>query len=291
MKLTGLQREKIHDALLSAFPSRVELDKLMSFRLDLSPTTFAELSQLSSTIQDLITWAEAHNRLSDLLAGALDQNPDNDLLRAVAEDFKLWSLHSSTTDSAHTADEILSGQRYVFEAQYLVGFPEVYQAAEDICVTVQKRIIAFTYASHPQSPPHFVRSIAQRLKETKAAGNPATFEIVQALDRQRRPANLIAHGEELINIYRAAGVEDLFQVRILDMVPSIGIDVLIVDELHALLSWSPRKVQGHSQFAGMLFQNNPQIAGSLTDWLNKFVFQDKPLIPFAKWIASRRHRK
>ena len=85
MNITGEQYRRLQQALLSAF-NRSELEELLMFRLNESLDAIVGASDLTSTVFQLIRWAQARGRLSELIAAARAENPNNDMLRAVAEE-------------------------------------------------------------------------------------------------------------------------------------------------------------------------------------------------------------
>ncbi len=85
MKLDGAQRQQLHQALLSAFPTWPALEQMVSFGLDTELAKIAGTANLSQAVFDLLTWAEAGNRFQDLLNAAGQANPSNALLKSFAE--------------------------------------------------------------------------------------------------------------------------------------------------------------------------------------------------------------
>src|ERR1043165_3880195 len=84
MKLNRMQFRQLHEALLSAFLSRAALAKMVRFGLDERLSDIADEPSLRATVFTLIEWAEAHGKLAQLLSAAVDSNPGNPDLRAVA---------------------------------------------------------------------------------------------------------------------------------------------------------------------------------------------------------------
>ena len=82
--LTGSQAKQFQEALLSAYPSRSALARMVRFGLDENLDTITGNGSLSETVFELITWAEAQGRLEALLAAARTENPGNALLQKVA---------------------------------------------------------------------------------------------------------------------------------------------------------------------------------------------------------------
>lgn len=75
--------QRLCAALLDAFPAPAALEQMVRFGLGEHLAAITVGRSLTDQIADLLTWAHAHQRLSDLLAAALAANPDNLQLQAV----------------------------------------------------------------------------------------------------------------------------------------------------------------------------------------------------------------
>lgn len=82
--LTGAERRELHTTLLRAFPTRAALEPVVSFGLNQSLESITTAEDLSSMILKLLTWAEARDLLPKLLQSALQENPTNGALQALA---------------------------------------------------------------------------------------------------------------------------------------------------------------------------------------------------------------
>ena len=79
--LTGPQVDQLQKALLSAFPSYSKLEQMVRVELGQSLATIASAqTNLIEVTFNLIKWAEAHNKIGTLIAGAQHANPDNEML-------------------------------------------------------------------------------------------------------------------------------------------------------------------------------------------------------------------
>lgn len=82
--LSGPEAEELYIALVHAFPSRRELERLVRFKLDIPLNTIAaEGGTLSDAVMHLIEWADARGRVDDLVNGALLENPTSPELLAL----------------------------------------------------------------------------------------------------------------------------------------------------------------------------------------------------------------
>jgi hypothetical protein len=77
MSLTIPQRQKLHAALVSAFPGPDELDLLTQLYLGLPISHMTPVAALPVMVLKLITWAEAHGRILELVEGARNATRNN----------------------------------------------------------------------------------------------------------------------------------------------------------------------------------------------------------------------
>src|SRR5437763_16572805 len=89
LKLDGRRRQRLHAALLSAFPQPGDLAQMVSFQLNESLNTISLAPALSDIVFDLIRWAEARGMVERLVIAARSRNPGNEDLRIVAEQLGL----------------------------------------------------------------------------------------------------------------------------------------------------------------------------------------------------------
>ena len=85
-KLSGEQRKKLRQGLLSAYPSIPKLKIMVDDKLDHNLDAIAGGSNLQEVVYNLIITAEAEGWLQDLVSGAIESNPGNSYLKAVAEE-------------------------------------------------------------------------------------------------------------------------------------------------------------------------------------------------------------
>jgi hypothetical protein len=87
--LTTQQRKQLYNALLSAFPARSDLARMIGFGLNENLDAIAGGTSLSDTVFNLIQWATAQGRLEDLINAALSDNPGNPALKTFAAEVGL----------------------------------------------------------------------------------------------------------------------------------------------------------------------------------------------------------
>jgi hypothetical protein len=84
MHLTGKQRRQLETALLSAFPSRDALTRMVAYQLDQNLAAIAGGDTLAAVVFNLVGWAHATGQIEQLIAAAQAENPGNPELRAFA---------------------------------------------------------------------------------------------------------------------------------------------------------------------------------------------------------------
>jgi Effector-associated domain 1 len=113
MKLSGEQRKKLRDALISAFPYKSLLEQLLYFELDnnLNQITPQD-SSLDTIIFELIRKAEAEGWIEDLVRAAHGSIPKNSLLQDIAQELLISDAAleklNITTLARHTISQTMA---------------------------------------------------------------------------------------------------------------------------------------------------------------------------------------
>ena len=76
MQLTGRQVAQIVDALVAAY-AKDSLRELVRVELDETLEAIAGGDNLRAVVFNLVSWAEQHGRIDDLIEGAYRHNPQN----------------------------------------------------------------------------------------------------------------------------------------------------------------------------------------------------------------------
>ena len=84
MPLSGSQFQQLYDALLDAFPERLDLAAMLRLGLGKRLSTIANTNNLKNDVFLLIETAEAEGWTAELLEAAGKANPGNELLQAMA---------------------------------------------------------------------------------------------------------------------------------------------------------------------------------------------------------------
>jgi hypothetical protein len=90
MKLTPSQYNQVCNALLDGYNIDT-LDHMVRVALDTDLDHIVPANNLIVIVHNLVRWAEQHDRLHDLVAGAANGNRTNAALQNLATDYLLWS--------------------------------------------------------------------------------------------------------------------------------------------------------------------------------------------------------
>jgi effector-associated domain 1 (EAD1)-containing protein len=78
-----MQFWQIYKALIHAFPTEADLAEMARLGLDEDLASITEATNLQEKVFDLIHWAEAQDKLADLVRAAQTSNPTNPQLQAL----------------------------------------------------------------------------------------------------------------------------------------------------------------------------------------------------------------
>ncbi|HMA34003.1 MAG TPA: effector-associated domain EAD1-containing protein, partial [Chloroflexia bacterium] len=84
MAVSGAHAQQLTEALCAAFPSRDALAQMVRFGLNANLATISQGADLQQDAFALITWADAQDRVGELVAAARAANPTNLALQALA---------------------------------------------------------------------------------------------------------------------------------------------------------------------------------------------------------------
>ncbi|WP_414587596.1 effector-associated domain EAD1-containing protein [Scytonema sp. PCC 10023] len=114
MKLSGLQRKKLLEALNDAFPDKASLEQMLAFELDKNLDTIAGGNSLQDIVFNLIKIAEAQGWVEDLVYAARRFNSGNPLLIVIAEElFPMKSPESHKVPSLNIHPEQSTQQQKI----------------------------------------------------------------------------------------------------------------------------------------------------------------------------------
>lgn len=78
--VTKEQRQGLHKALLSAFSTKGDIQRMSSFKMDEKLDNIA-YGPLSDIVTQIIQWCEDSNRIDELITSATSENPGNPTLK------------------------------------------------------------------------------------------------------------------------------------------------------------------------------------------------------------------
>jgi hypothetical protein len=88
MKIDGKKRREIREALVAAFPMPKDLRMLTDEVLNVPLQNITGMNNdMETMVFDLIGWAHARGKLTDLVIGAVEVNPGAESLKALADQF------------------------------------------------------------------------------------------------------------------------------------------------------------------------------------------------------------
>src|SRR5436190_1856482 len=102
MELEGPQQKQLQAALISAFPTRSDLEQMVFHGLDVHLLAITAEGSLQQVVFELLRWAQAQGRLEELIKAALAQNSGNQELQRVAVQLGMSSGQSSSGVPAST---------------------------------------------------------------------------------------------------------------------------------------------------------------------------------------------
>ena len=105
--MTGADRRALHSALLDAFPTVAELQRVVSFGLETTLDEIAPPASLSDQAFALVLWCDRHNRIAELLASARSENPGNDALKTFGRRWDAGEIRPSDPSSREVDDRRL----------------------------------------------------------------------------------------------------------------------------------------------------------------------------------------
>lgn len=80
MRLTGKQIEQLQQLLLQNYSSYAPLEQMVRFQLDVNLTAIVDGENLGDTVYKLVIWSMETGRLRELVNGAIERNPSEELV-------------------------------------------------------------------------------------------------------------------------------------------------------------------------------------------------------------------
>jgi hypothetical protein len=228
MPLTGEQFEELTLALMAAFPRQGDLDIMVKFKLGTYLNTVTSANNpYKLQVFELVMWADAQDRVDDLLTGALNLNERNRALRSIAKklqldegagdfesivlprvpiaDVDLWRTQMMATERAVCRVEIPGagggnvgiGTGFLVGGSVVITNKHVIEAIISAGSTTADIVLRFDYKMKGQT--EIQEGVTYRLDSTKpiletsdvAALDFSLLNVPAALHKEASPASLV----------------------------------------------------------------------------------------------------
>ncbi|MDQ2808469.1 MAG: effector-associated domain EAD1-containing protein, partial [Chloroflexota bacterium] len=110
-RLNPAQVRALDTALRSAFPERGSLARMVRLWLGESLDEIVPPGSMKETIYNLMSWAESRDRMTELIQGALAENPTNGRLRILVAELGGTPVNSATKTTSPTRLQVLGGSK------------------------------------------------------------------------------------------------------------------------------------------------------------------------------------
>jgi hypothetical protein len=159
----------------------------------------------------------------------------------------------------------------------LRGYDVIYTAGTDLCKRADRSIKTLTLAQSMKAPPSFFDTLLKRLVYAKSIRKPVAYDAALALDLSQPNEVLLHRGLAWQRRLEDSGVADCATLYIFDMRPPVGFELLVVDEMHAIIGFTMLHKEADLQTA-LLFEDSPEVARDFSDWLQRLVFPKSVLL-------------
>ena len=85
MPINGSQRKQLLQAIISAYPSKADLEMMIDFGLEENLNIIAGGENYQQVVYNLIKWAKANGKLDKLIGAACNNNPGNEKLKDIKQ--------------------------------------------------------------------------------------------------------------------------------------------------------------------------------------------------------------
>ena len=113
MSLSGKQLKELQLALIDAFRSIASLEQMLSYELDKNLRVIAGEGSLENIVFTLIQTADSQGWIEDLIQGACQSNPGNQLLKATAQRLLSNQQETSPVAGSQTSVESTTQQQKI----------------------------------------------------------------------------------------------------------------------------------------------------------------------------------
>jgi len=163
----------------------------------------------------------------------------------------------------------------------------VFQQASQFISKARENIAVLTYAERPPAPSTFAEQIRDHLLEH----DHISFEVVIAANVRKAGRKFWAESDARFQIYEASGLEDRLIRWVLDTNVPTGFDVIIIDQKHVCLAFSPFPLSKQdTKHLALFFENAGDFARGLSLWFHALKLAAKPYEICRQRMGFRRHR-
>lgn len=152
------------------------------------------------------------------------------------------------------------------------GLPEITALIEKLCLRAERNIRLFIHAlgAEYKIPDAVANRLAREIKKREKNGNPLRFHPLIVVDQMAPRDDLLKVLARRGEIYEKHGVHQFAQPRFLQTAAPSGIDVLVVDNTHALFCITTAHGSKQTQ-VGILFEQHPKLILEIVDWFEHIV--------------------
>jgi len=182
----------------------------------------------------------------------------------------LSASYSVWLQQRREADQSLSARSVTDQVEiYKVGARLACMAAHSIKILV--------YATKPPAPDWFAQMVASHLASHRAV----VLDVVIAVDLSSVSAKFWDAQAERYGIYRNLEVQGQVRRFMFDTKKPIGFDLIIVDDIHVAVGFSPVAEPGqrNKEFA-LHFEGQPRVAAQFRAWFDNTLLISKAATPF-----------
>ncbi len=164
--------------------------------------------------------------------------------------------------------------------QHLIGAGKIYTEGTRLVEQANEHIRAAMLSSSSKPPTEFFDAVAGRLKKAKQTGTPIQFDRVVAMNFLEIEESFASQVDSRNEVFKKHRVHDCIELRLLDLRPPLGFDLLIIDKKHMILGFPTSASLNFMQNA-ILFENQPQMIEKFVDWFDRVIMRQA--IKYEDW--------
>lgn len=152
------------------------------------------------------------------------------------------------------------------------GLPQITALIEKLCFKAERNIRLFIHAlgAEHKIPDAVANRLAREIKKREKEGNPLRFHPVIVVDQGIPTSDLLEALARRGKIYAKHGVHEFTRPRFLQTGTPVGIDVLVVDNTHALFCITTAHGSKQTQI-GIVFEQHPKVILQIIDWFEHII--------------------